>query len=198
MSVYRHLFRLRLAAQLQSRRSWGLALLFCLAFTFLFGQAVAFCYWVICFLIFIYAFSAADQYLLTQFPISRRQIIRSHYLYCLLLSSLSCLLFLAISSLNPWQLGAGLSQMRPLVLLFSLSLIYDGLGFYLYYRGFKYAQLYYIACYILILGLLNYLDHSLSAAIPLPIIILCLAASLILYGGFCRLTSNYFLQKDLL
>ena len=198
MSVYRDLLRLYFAAQMQSRRSWGLAILFCLASTFLFGQSVVFCFWVMCFLLFVYTLPVANQYLLTRLPVERRHIVSSHYCYCLLLDALLCLIFWIVSNINPWQPGAGLPHTQSLLLLFCLSLFYYGLGFYLYYRGFRYATLYYTAGYILVLALVNPMDNQFMSEVSPLFTWIILAISLLAYGGFCRLSGTYFAYKDLL
>ncbi len=198
MSVFRNLFRLLFCAQKQNRLTWGLAILFCLGLTFLISPAVLLSYWIVCFLLLLSTINTFSHEFPLCLPITRRQLVLSHYLYCLLLNLATVLLFWAVSLINPWKPGSGLSYTLPLVIFFSLSLPYYGVGLNLYYRGYKYMGLFLIAYYLIILGAVNHLNDYLSPLLsPVPAI-LCLTAGLLFYGCLAFLSCRFFAQKDIL
>lgn len=197
MNVYRYLFRLRFIIQLKNNTNifnkMAIPVSAVLTFFFSISQFAAFCYWIVCFLLAMSSLTTADHYLSTQLPISRHQIVRAHYLYCLTQDIFFWLLFYLLSRIDPLGIAPS-NDALPLVLLFIISLPLYAVLLYLYYCGHKLTGLFSLLYYMSILLILKDLPIALSTWT----IAFLLIAALLFYLTCCHLTCRYFAHKDLL
>ena len=193
MSVYCHLFRLQLLLMPKNHLAWAFI---CFLLAFFFNPLLLFCYWIASFLFFVGSMNSFCQYWLVRFPVSRCQIVRSHFLYCLLLDAFLCLAFWLVGQFNPWSLGGNAQNAMLLMMIFGISLFFYGIGLTLSYRRNKLASLFAIAFYLFMLFAIGS-QRALSAlTLPDTWIYGSLGAALLFYGICCQYSCRYFSKKD--
>ncbi len=196
MRVYRNLFRLYYNGQKKNALNFLLIGGTCLILTYLATSTVLVSYWIACFLLMVSTLNTHALHFPLCLPVTRRQIVLSHYLYCLLLNLALTLLLWLVSLINPWKLGAGLAYTLPLLILFGLALLFSGVSLYFYYCGNKYIGLFVVTYYGVSLIIVHRFGPYLtSLSSPWPVVAVC-GLALLIYSASCLLACRCFAQRD--